>query len=449
MRILTITYYKDFARYFLYLEAEFRKIVPGAEFTRLALYPCAKSHFNANGVDATLLPYALPKSQSIPQSREIYRGYKLDDLISYSTKALNDNTPSTLNALRLRACRYIDYYEDLFSRDEFDFIICSGDTRIPVEACIAVARKFKIKIWYFEQGPFGTTILDDQGVNTHVSFSGKIGTATRLNDIRLDEHLALMRKASGGNHWKNKQKSLKDYPTDLATLLLLNPPRVAKHVLPLELSSGVRLQTFVFRTVTNKLSRLIKKKRRTELEKIREPYIALLLQVPHDAQMLVHSPHYSDITTLVKDVVNNVPAGFSVHVREHPLHAGRYDASMYKFIQSSDSACIDNDSSLDAMLDGATSVVVNNSTSGLDAMLRSKTVVLLGNAYYANDSIVYQLKDRKLLHAVLYDSVTKPISQTSLTQYLKWLIGENLLPGHFQDENLTNAPPMIYKMLSH
>lgn len=444
MKILTLTFYKDFARYFAYLEGEAKEIYPGCSFDHLALYPCAQNFFKKQGLDSSLLPFAARVNKNYNLLSDNYRGYDLVALIQYSIKALQDHSSRTEIALKRRAATYIDYFENLFQQTKYNVIVCAGDTRVPIEACIAVAKKFKIKIWYFEQGPFGTTMIDDCGVNTNASFSGKFLGGQCAESFDIEQYLSGIRRAAGGKYWLNQQRSIMDRCFDMATLVLMHPPRFLSQFLPQDLSSGTSFGHFLQQTIRQKMRRNYPGAM-SECQ-VPSPYIALLLQVPNDAQMLIHSPNYREVSELVADVIKNTPEGYNIIVREHPLHAGRYREDVYRMIMQSSNVVIGNHIPFDSLIDGASVVVVNNSTSGLDAMRRGKTVVVLGSAYYANEKVVYHLELKGGLRELLLKSVQAPIPPDVIEDYLCGLLQNELIPGHFQDFKLANAKSVLEKI---
>jgi capsular polysaccharide export protein len=148
------------------------------------------------------------------------------------------------------------------------------------------------------------------------------------------------------------------------------------------------------------------------------------------------------------DVIQHVPDGYSILIREHPLHIGLYDPFLYKLIEKSKFAYIDNKTPLNQIIDDSALVVVNNSTAGLDAMRRNKTVVVLGNAYYANDNVVYKLKTRSDLGQLFASAIKDPINPIFIQRHLAWIMNECLILGHYHDKNLSNAKFVIKKILS-
>lgn len=447
MNILTLTYYKDFARYFLYLEEEASKIFADVKFYNISLYPCGRDYFHRNGFESVLLPFDLStNSYDIEDLRRRYSiNYELDDLIFYTKKALNIFRIEDIENLKVRALLYIDYFERVLISHEIEMIIVSGDTRLPIEVCIAVAKRRRIKIWYFEQGPFGTTIIDDKGVNANVSFAKRYGDPETLKDRELAEYLNEIKHFAKGNFWRNKKKNFDEILSDSKTLLSLYPPFFLKRKIPIELWIGETFSKFIINKFKSKF--LLKRKKRED-GLGGKPYILLLLQVPFDAQMIMHSPNYEKVSEMIDSVGANLPYGYNLIIREHPLYKGKYEKEVYDFIENNDSCTLDNLNSLNGLISLSAVVIVINSTSGLDALLMGKTVVVLGEAYYSNSLVVYEAGKKSSLNKVLNEAVNQAKEKAVINRYLKWLVGDVLIPGHYQDVNLHNAKHVFKKIFN-
>lgn len=444
MKVLTISFYKDFARYFYYVQQVAAKRCDQVEFDNFVLYPCARHYFSTKGVNSTLLPDCISAVEHVGDN---YRGYNLDNLIGYSLKTFK-NAPSELKQyFASRAAGYVDYFEGLFSMNRYEYVVCAGDTRIPVEVCAAVAKRNGVKVWYFEQGPFGTTIIDHMGVNANVSFNGVNGGRSGCGgSFDIAAFLQNIKQKGGGKYWLAEKRTVMDHLANLRTLLTMHPPKILSRYYPLELSDGTYASKFVFQLVKERFLRRNSQNSGTIANGSAVPYVALLLQVPHDAQMLLHSPSYDDVVEMVKDVLASLPSGYRLIIREHPLHKGRYSQNLYSIVSSSNVCQIDNASPLSALIDQSAVVVVNNSTTGLDAMIRFKTVVVLGNAYYANDKVTYPVKPGDQLKEKLLAAIEHPIPTSEIKDYLMWLLSDVLIAGHFQDLYLHNADVIIDKV---
>lgn len=435
-----LSFYKDFARYFLYLSGEIRKADVNTSFFHHVLYPCAKRYLNSKGVKATLVPYSL-KTVDEAKKDELKKNYDIKGLGFFTNKLLNNKAGCT--QINERIIKYLCYYEDFFDENKIDVIISSGDSRMPIECCIAVAKKRGIKIYFFEQGPFGTTIFDNSGVNANASFSG---LCKFDYDLKIPDPFDLInniKEKSEGDYWSNRKATIYEKFFDYWSILLLYPPKYTLvDIIPVELSTGEPIKSVFLQ----KIDKLFKKAKVNNNCENADKYIALILQVPSDAQMILHSPLYKDSLSIVKDVVENAPLGYVIALREHPLYKNRYGSDLYDYVKSSENCYIDNKSSLSCFLERASVVVVNNSTVGLDALLIGKTVVVLGDSYYSNEEVVYKLDNSSNIGDILSFSINNQICKTKIKNYIYWLVSCNLIPGHYRDSNLYNASYVIEKL---
>ncbi len=448
MKILVISFYKDFARYFAYIEKNASSVYSNVEFVNLALYPCAWLYLLRNGLSSALVPFSLRKPvHNIHPHTVEYHGYNLESLIQYTSSSLGYQSHSSRHNLKLRAAAYLDLYERLLSDRSYSFIICPGDTRLPVETCIAVAKRYDIKVWFFEQGPFRTTLFDRKGVNYNASFSCKTGIVDSDSDSDSDltEFIRRNQQMSGGAYSSSESRNIAERCIDWLTLFLMHPPKILAPILPVELKTGDHLFDFLWKLLKRNVSK--RKFLSHSISARRPPYIALLLQVPFDAQMISHSPLYNSIEELVQDVIESAPANHLVVVREHPLHVGMYPTAVYDTVNNSHRALVDNTTPLDELIAGSSVVVLNNSTAGLDSMRLGKTLVVLGDAYYAHRDVVYRLDEKSNLSALLQRAIDNPICPELIRRHLLWIITRCHIPGHYHDRYLWNAALVLRRIM--
>jgi len=450
MNILTISFYKDFARYFLYLQRSASALFRGAKFDNYTIYPCAQRYFESRNVDSKLIAFDLRcYNSNITSSTVLYRGYDLNKLTLFTMRVLGNFDRGNHQLLKQRAAAYIDYYEKAFRENRYSLVFCAGDTRLPVEVCVAVAKRHNVDVWYFEQGPFNTTFIDHCGVNANCSFAHKTGDARISIEISLNKLISEDRKNGGQKYWLAEKRGLIEKIYDYCTLLSMYPPRGFKKLLPIELSLGTHFKDFILSWIKDKLRRYYLRQAPKQAEYLSKPFIALLFQVPTDAQFIMHSPNYFDFDTLLTDVLQAVPAEYSIVVREHPLHIGKYGSKLYKTIASNSSRIeLDNDTNLDELIDQAALIVVNNSTAGMDAMRRGKSVLAVGDAFYTHHRAAFSLSDRANLPVCIRSALKDSKDPIEIEQHLKWLYKECLIPGHYHDEHLRNARLVIRKIVA-
>lgn len=438
MRIVAISFFRDFARYFSYLEdyisSEYSNRV---SFFHVSLYPCAHDYFLRRGKRSLLLPYTLRGTENIADRR---------NLVAYEESLFRNQ--QQFRRILTRANYYQSYFETLFREQHYDLLLSSGDSRMPIRAAIESAKKNSIPVAYFEQGPFGTTIIDAKGVNANVSFSGKFlpheSDKENLNELK---YLEQWKKSPKSKYYHTESKEFVERLSTLKTLITLRPPKLLSKFLPPELM----LPSDVPRSDSIS-SWIFGSKEKFEIKKqdfvgMHERYLLLLLQIPQDAQMLLHSHIYTGIYDIVSDVLQARPDGYNIIIREHPLYKGKYDERIYKTVARNSAICIiDNSTEYSKLIKESTVVIVNNSTAGLDALSYSKTLITLGESYYNNPRLVYHLEDRKLLEALIKKAIAEPISRQVINEYLQYLLSTCLIKGHYTDSELNNAEEVYRKL---
>lgn len=447
MKILTTTFFSDFARYFMYLEDEIVKLKPGSSFFNVSIYPCAHHYWRKHSRHSTLLPYrdlvSLRSTRRIPITGK-YKGIELDKVVSFNRRAQNMYGLDLEKDLKVQAIRYIDYFDELFKKKCFDLYLSSGDTRMLIEITAAMAKRYGVKTYYFEQGPFGTTIFDSKGVNANSSFCDRTSFDEPIDRARLQLFLEKWRLGKRSKYWQVEKRTFCDRVWQLLTFLSMHPPKLLSHIVPTDLKIGLGFKEAVRPIVERRLAKRSSVTSAPVSVISREGrYIALLLQIPVDAQLIDNSPLYRDFVEIVKDVLDALPTGYTLVVREHPLYKGLYDPQIYELIEGSPHAIIDNATPLSTLLEEASLVVLNNSTAGLDALTYFKTVLTLGKAYYNRDGVVYNLRSRGELPSLMKYALEYPISKTNIEVFLFNLIFKYLIPGHFQDEILDNSTQVL------
>jgi capsular polysaccharide export protein len=184
LKILAIGYYDDFARFFLAIKKELIKKDANIEFKYLSLYLSGYLYWLLRSRNVSFFSFTVwinafknrKKYLNIIDTEKTYKNIDLENVIKYHFLL---NEKNGIN-LKLQALSYIDTIEKLLEKLSPDVIILSGDSRMSIEILNILAKERNIKTYYFEQGPFGTTIFDDKGVNANTSFR-KLKISNSLN----------------------------------------------------------------------------------------------------------------------------------------------------------------------------------------------------------------------------------------------------------------------------
>lgn len=118
--------------------------------------------------------------------------------------------------------------------------------------------------------------------------------------------------------------------------------------------------------------------------------VMLPLQIEHDSNIVLHSPHYKKMADIIHDAGAAAEANGDVCivVRPHPEDSGRRDALD---ALASPHVVLSWDLDLHSLLDISDAVVTVNSTVGLESLLQGKPVVALGNSIYSGKGFTHDV----------------------------------------------------------
>ncbi|MBG5883988.1 hypothetical protein [Providencia alcalifaciens] len=389
-KILTISYYADFSRFF---EVALDPILDKkCTWINLCIYPSSYIYSRIHKHDCVFLP----------QSVNNYVGEKkeLDELELKKLSKYHGDSKKIIDKTQ----KYLSYYDNLLDKEKPDLIILSGDSRIPVTTLAYIAKERKIKTIYFEQGPINTTILDSKGVNANCSFR-------HSNEINNQSKRFEEAKKTRIKKWTGYKK-YRLIDIFYAFLSSKNNPEISKYKLP-------RIQQKISRTPAPRNT----------------SYALLILQVPEDANMILHSPYFKDHCTIVKAVYNALKLSLPEHnliVREHPLYIGKYEKPLYDFITENKDIYLDPKSNLIELIRSSELVFVNNSTVGLEVMSIGKPLIVLGDSYYDNNLYTNKYYGHDLDRLIL--SSLNDIEKINLAKKrVNYLFNDIFITGHFRD----------------
>ncbi|MFT4188382.1 MAG: hypothetical protein QM621_07335 [Aeromicrobium sp.] len=425
MKYLTVIYFDTFARFFHAIEDEVKDTDPNAEFLHLSIFPSGWAYLKTRRRKTRLLPLELLKPNTTHIDVSVA---DLRTISNYHAVVGAHSGRANDAALRRRSQRYVDTIARIIDNFRPDVVLLSGDTRIACEAMRyhLKASHFPGPVFYFEQGPNGTTMLDRQGVNANASFR------------------FLAAELTGQGYEPEAARKLAKYKrnpiyraTDYAVIALL---RVFGK-LPPEWDT-MRLGSYPEYGYAELTTAPI-------LEAPVPGEVLVALQVPDDANNIHHNPLKLNDHGLLQWVLTATESlGWRVRVREHPLYKRKYSAELYDLLGATDRAILSAQSLADD-LSAANAVVTINSTTGLDAYLQSKPVVVLGNAYYDHLPGIRRAADQQQLTDALDVAAAKggfADSDLDPRKVFAELKARYLLPGHYQDADLT-TPALIAREL--
>ncbi|MDP5081570.1 MAG: hypothetical protein NWP87_02860 [Winogradskyella sp.] len=354
-----------------------------------------------------------------------YKGVLYNDCIQFHI-GLNKNISST--SLQLQALAYLDIFDHIFTKEQPDFLISIGDSRLCIEIAVALAKKKNIQIYYIEQGPFNTTFFDSEGVNANLSMRNR----TDFNSNT---------KSNFTSDFNLNSKSIK---------YKRSPIYRGLDILLMSLFERCRVYPPDLRFTDLNSSGFHKSKPRKSIaiKKSHHPIMLLILQVPLDVNMIYHSPIFKSHTEIIKNIYANLPIKTKLLVREHPLYINKYERSLYDFVKANDIS-IDNNTSLKTALKKANVVIVNNSTVGIEAILNYKTTVVLGNAFYDCAPICLKLKTIDELGILLEKALSYSPNKEAINHFKNLLFTKVLLEGNIADKHLKSSKHIANHLLAY
>lgn len=441
MKVVTTTFFHDFSRYFQFLEGAILSSGKNASFFNISVYPSSHMFWKGNGKHS-VLPW-LSSSAELQVYNYNTHSELIDSLIYFNKRSLELFGIDEVPRLIKQAEHYLNALDSIFKREQFDILISSGESRLIPSVVIYLAKKYNVRIIFFEQGPFGTTIFDGQGVNANISFKPSFRRLSDYEDKKLADFIGEYKEKSSEKYWLNGIGH-KEKLWNTVSLLLMHPPSFLKAVMPVDLWLG---EGFYRGYLKPKLLALSKKNIREQVEEIEcsRKYVALYLQVPVDAQLIEHSPYYSDFYRMLIDVLEAKPVDFDLIIREHPQYRGKYDARIYEIVRLRDDVYLGNFYSLKELVVHSACTVVNNSAVGIESILLGINVVCLGSSYYSHKGITYDYNGSNLTEIISL-AINEKFQEVRVKSFLYELCFEYLQPGHFQDTNLVFPTKLLSMM---
>ncbi|MBB1339757.1 hypothetical protein [Pseudoalteromonas sp. SR44-2] len=422
-KILITVYYYDFARYFDVIAQQLKSRI-NCDISFVCYYPSSYYFLKKySNWDADALYEKTQGKSKTTVDKSSHYEYTLKCRSELS--GLKQKISNEANCIN-------EYWESKLTG--YDLIISSGDSRPQTTIMLELAKEKNISVLYFEQGPFRTTILDESGVNSNITFRPDFSQETNLNMLEILNEKPLKNKFFSKITKQDKLNCYKD-------LLYSITPNLLMSYYPIYTQTGDSLLGRIKK-------KLLSKKSNNKNYKLPSNYSLLALQVPSDAQMILNSKLYKDIFDLVFDVIKSMPKNLDLVIREHPLYVGRYDSRIYELINQSKNVTIDNATDLNKQIDNAKSIIVNNSTTGMDALIRGKSVVVLGDAYYKWGEICFPVYSKYELKEQIKKASEEKINYKYVNLFLEQFYNNYLLPGHFQDENI-ESDAVVSKIIKY
>lgn len=434
MTILCLGYQDKFSRFFILISKALKKgglnhrlfihsyFLSGYLYSILRCYRSSWMSYYAHFKSR----YYKARYDKIIKNHTVYQGIPLEDVIQFN---INYNTATPKHQLKRLAVAYIEIYSHFFDRKKPDLILSLGDSRMPFEIALRIAKARNIKIYYIEQGPFNTTIFDETGVNANASLLEQyknFKTSTQ-ESLGTENRAIIIQK---------KQNNYLRLPFLRGLDLLLEFLFNKSPLLPIDLyKENARTKQ--------------KHKQLGKIEKVSKQIYLLALQVPFDVNMIYHSPWYKNHFDMIQSVYKNLPKDTHLILREHPVYRGKYNKAIYEFVKHAKHLSIDNETPLEELLNTIDALIVNNSTMGIEAIFKGLKVLVLGNAYYTHENLCIKLNHIKDLKNKLEEISTFQIDETEIKTFQTFCLDRYFIQGAISDKNNTAAEHIAHKIISN
>ena len=390
---LFVSFYADDMRFFYSIS----KVIP------------FKSYFYSifsSGIFYLLFKFKLPLNFIFNFKSNINLPASFENLICYEKSQNKFNTNQLISASQ----NYIFLFDYIIKKKNIKYVYLSGDSRLIIKSAEYAAKLNSCTLIYFEQGPFGTTILDTKGVNTNCSFRSV------------------------------------NYPEDLSRIVINKSKKVTwtKYFRALDVLFYNILKyksTYLF----NDLPSFLTKKTKNIITQ-KKFFILLILQVPKDANMILHSPNFLNHFDILKWTFKNLPLGIDLVVREHPNFIGSYEKELYDFIKTNDNIISLDSSDLKTSINNSIIVVVNNSTVGIEAIFQNKKLVVLGDCYYDKIKCVFKFENKN--SNILKTAINSKTDNKTGISFVNYLMKNELIGFHFRDKHLNVSDEILLRKIN-
>ena len=413
MLLATIGFYYDFTRFFAALHGQTTPTGKAVKVCNYATHPSGYLFENARDMRHVFLPFSV----RVRKADVLITEDALDAIGQYLLiSGVSQNRARDISR------RYVAFFVKEFQKNRPDVVIISGDTRMQSRSVVYACRKLGIRYLFFEQGPFGTTILDPKGVNCTASFAKTFPTARRSRQV--GDELGACYQPPRVKAGQRKAVRALDY--------LMQPLFQALRF------QEIREEKQFLRQLYNQILKLRRENIAASGPKSapNNPFVLVIGQVPTDANFSLNSP-YTTSLQLIREVEEMFP-NMDIIFREHPLFIGSYGRRFYAHFATNPRLDCSRGQSLDSEIESADHIVVVNSTAGMEVVLKHrKPLLCLGDASYAHLNGVFSRNELEDFRAA--DAIDDPDHLANCLWFQ-----ESFLPGHFRDQNLK---PLVLEVL--
>ena len=338
----------------------------------------------------------------------------LEKIIKYENEFYNpENNPRFKNQIKKYATRCLYHLKMIIEEGGFTDLIVWNGQLIFTLAGIHWAEKRNMKIWYMENGALpGTLQLDEKGVNTESSITGKTPQFFAEHDLNYD----------------TEQKPIEPLS-----------PHPNKTLHPFELFARYInrfgwywwiTRVFWENFLPDQRGKKIRQSLPTDKVILPKEFVFIPLQVHDDTQIMVHSPLVKNMEEFVDacyDAIRKVDPDMPIVVKEHPQDFGREDYTALR--QKYPDIIWLRKFPINDILAKASLVIAVNSGVGIEALTFKRPVITLGNAFYNVPKVVRHAQTLEELPELIRESFNEPVDSELINHYLGYLQKRHLIRG--------------------
>ena len=146
--------------------------------------------------------------------------------------------------------------------------------------------------------------------------------------------------------------------------------------------------------------------------KNKKPYIYFPLQIEQERSLSLAAPSHTNQIKVIKNILNNLPDGYELYIKEHPMMTlrGWRSISDYKEIINLPNVKLFHPNlKSDALIKNSSLVITISSTSGIEAAFMEKPSIVFADVDYALISSVQKMKSiNELSNLIKYSLEIKP-----------------------------------------
>ena len=152
-----------------------------------------------------------------------------------------------------------------------------------------------------------------------------------------------------------------------------------------------------------------------------KPIIYFPLQIEPERSLLITAPKYTNQIQVIRDIVNVLPKGYELYVKEHPMSIIRswHSVSFYKEIMSLPNTKLIHPSVKSKDIIKKSSLIITiSSTTGIEATFYKKPSLIFSDLDFSIISSVHKIKSINELSSAIETYLKKDVRLSDLNNYV-------------------------------